>query len=290
MRAYLPIVNAIYVLLASSLCALEGCLPLALVWFLVPSFDYYPLFCVAAALSTPGLAALFAVFRDHPALRPEHSIIRHWLPDTRSNRADDPLAEAQFTPVPDWIASPYVSDDATVAIFRPFACAWRRLALRALSLGAPAAAAIFILLYDIQLLLQVPWGAYLIPLCAVLALLVALSLLVSLMLAVEFPKARWRSLVRNGVLLCVKRLPLALVNLAVCASYVWALSVSPVLVAVLATGLVCYLIYAGARWQMLPMGVALARESHDPTAIALYDPDRTAADPAGRGGLSDFQQ
>lgn len=319
MRAYLPLVNAIYVLLASSVCALVGCLPLTLAWFSGLSFDYYPLFCAAAALSAPGLAALFAIFRDHPALRPESFAFRQretadgavdggdvessssasrgqetFVPQSESFGSRQREMAAQRSEGgssrPTWIAAPYVEDDVMVAVFRPYLRAWRRVALRALSLSIPSAVLGFVFLYDIRLLVQVPWGAYAIPVCVVLSLLVVAALLVSLMLAVEFPKARWWSLIRNGVLLCVKRLPLAVVNLAVIAAYLFGLSRSPLLVGCLATGLACYLIYAGARWQMMPMAVAMARESHEPAAIALYDPDHTAADPAGRGGLTDFQQ
>ena len=72
-KAFFPIVDAVYVMLALSVCVLAGCVPLLVACFLpLPVAETYPWTCVALALSAPGIAAAFAIYRDHPVLRPSH--------------------------------------------------------------------------------------------------------------------------------------------------------------------------------------------------------------------------
>ncbi|MBM6700024.1 hypothetical protein H7U32_06850 [Bifidobacterium pullorum subsp. saeculare] len=258
MQVYRCAVNAIYVLLASSVCAVAGCLPLLAAWALVPGFDWYLPFCLAGALSAPGVAALFAVFRDHPALRPEAwPILAGRGSGRRPERPDDERR-------PDWIAAPYVPADVDVAVFRPYWRAYVRLFARSLRLGVPAFALVAVLCYDMQLLLQVAWGALLIPVALVLAVMAVATLVVALCLTVAYPKATWVALVRNGVVLAVRRLPMTAVGMLALLAYGYGLAHSPFLVLTLATGPVAYLVWAGARWQAQPLAAALAPRPRGP--------------------------
>ena len=66
-KAFFPIVDAVYVMLALSVCVLMGCASLLVVCFLpFPVAETCPWLCVALALSAPGIAAAFAIYRDHP--------------------------------------------------------------------------------------------------------------------------------------------------------------------------------------------------------------------------------
>lgn len=295
MQTYRSIVNALYVLLASSACAVIGCLPLMAAWVLVPGIDWYLPFCLAGAASAPGVAALFAIFRDHPALRPEvfaplisrgHGHGRGAAklePSSQSAQGGSSHMTMPDVPDaadsrPDWIAAPYVPDDVDVAMFRPYCRAYRRLFVRSLRLSIPAFALVTVLCYDVQLLLQVSWGALLIPVALVLAVMTVMALLVAVCLTVEYPKATWTALMRNGVLLSVRRLPMTVIDLLALAVYGYGLAHSPFLVLTLATGLTAYLIWAGVRWQIQPLAVALTRQSHNPGGA----PAQAAKHPRGR--------
>ena len=61
------------------------------------------------------------------------------------------------------------------------------------------------------------------------------------------------------------------VNAACLAVYAWGLTASPIMVAILATGVVSFVVWAGVRWQSQPLMAAMARESGDSRLAALYD-------------------
>ncbi|MBW3080276.1 hypothetical protein [Bifidobacterium saguinibicoloris] len=258
-NAFLTVANVVYLLLAMSVLTLIGCLPLVLAFVFAPGLRFYPLVLAAAALSAPGVAASFAMFRDHPVFL------------TASRRdALNALAESGGD-LPDWIAAPYVPSDVSVAVFRPYFAAYRRVGLRALAVGVTFGVAEFLALYDAQLLMQVAWGQLFVPLLFVVAVISVEAALVALGLVVEFPKAKWRSLLRNGYLCGVRRFVMLVINACVLAVYAWGAMRSPILVAVLATGVVAFVLWAGVRWQFRALALAMAREAHDRHLVALYD-------------------
>ncbi|PST46320.1 hypothetical protein CPA40_06245 [Bifidobacterium callitrichos] len=262
-NTFLTVANVVYLLLAMSLLTLLGCLPLVLALVLVPVLApdagaSYPLFLFAGALSAPGVAASFAMFRDHPVF-------------LTSSRRSAMEALAKATGLPDWIAAPYVSPDVSVAVFRPYFAAYRRVAPRALAVGLTFGVIEFLALYDAQLLMQVAWGQLLVPAMVVVAVIGVEAELIALNLVVEFPKAKWRSLLRNGYLLSVRRFVMLVVNVACLGVYAWGLAHSPILVGVFATGVLAFVLWAGVRWQSRPLALAMARESRDRNLIALYD-------------------
>ncbi|MBT1173771.1 hypothetical protein JS528_10565 [Bifidobacterium sp. MA2] len=328
-NAFLAVANVVYLLLAMSLLTLLGCLPLVLAFALAPGLGFYPVYLLAAALCAPGVAASFAMFRDHPVFLTSarrdamESLAVAYEPggdsssvapvsspvsDSTSARHDaiEALASAAGTPaiavpkaiavsaadsavvaasggtradgrnpvcpwLPDWIAAPYVPSDVSVAVFRPWAAAYRRVAPHALAVGLTFSLIEFLALYDAQLLMQVAWGQLLVPALLAFAVISVEAELVALNLVVEFPKAKWRSLLRNGYLCGVRRFVMLVVNAVCLGVYVWGLAHSPILVGVLATGVLAFVLWAGVRWQSQPLALAMARESHNRNLIALYD-------------------
>ena len=150
-KAFFPIVDAVYVMLALSVCVLTGCAPLLVVCFLpFPVAETYPWLCVALALSAPGIAAAFAIYRDHPVLRPSHFAgVESGVGKSSSSSGEG---------VPEWVAAPYVEADAGVAVFCPFFAAYAKLWKRSLALSAASGMLLFVLSYDARLLAQVSWG------------------------------------------------------------------------------------------------------------------------------------
>lgn len=278
-NAFLAVANVVYMLLAMSVLTLAGCFPLLLAFVLVPDFGFYPLLLAAAALCAPGIAASFAIFRDHPVFQTSsRSDALSALADADSDADGDADSDAGNNAdsdvdngLPDWIAPTYVRSDVSVAVFRPYARAYVRLFWRALIVGVTFGMIEFVALYDAQLLMQVSWGQLLVPMLLVVAVISVEAELLALNLVVEFPKARWGALLRNGYLFCVRRMLMLIVNLACLGVYGWGVMRSPILVAVLATGVLAFVVWAGVRWQSQPLALAMARESGDRRLVALYE-------------------
>ena len=282
-NAFLAVANVVYMLLAMLVLTLAGCFPLLLAFVFVPDFGFYPLFLAAAALCAPGIAASFAIFRDHPVFQTSSrsdalSALADAASDVDSKAGGDANSDAGNNAVsaadsglPDWIASAYVRSDVSVAVFRPYVRAYVRLFWRALIVGVTFGVIEFVALYDAQLLMQVGWGQLLVPMLLVVAVVSAEAELLALNLVVEFPKARWGALLRNGYLFSVRRVLMLVVNLACLGVYTWGLTRSPILVATLATGVLIFVVWAGVRWQSQPLALAMARESGDRRLVALYE-------------------
>lgn len=290
-QTMMGLVNSIYVLIMSGWCVLVGALPLTLVLLLIHDLQYWPTFVVAAALSAPGIAALFAVFRDHPALFARNAAVRASIID---DNADDPAFP------PDWIAEAYVPVDTMVMVIRPYFRAYAKVFARSLLMGLTFGAAIFLLLYDVQIMLQLGRvGAALVPVLLVMVVLLVQSLLLSLVLVVEYPKARYLSLIKGSVLLCVRRFWVTILTAVLLFAYWWGVAENPLMVVVLFTGLIVYIVWASVRWQAQVMMKQMAIDSGDRRIMAMYgiDPDN-ASDSAGRAarrgslfsGTTDFQQ
>ena len=176
-KAFFPIVDAVYVMLALSVCVLMGCASLLVVCFLpFPVAETCPWLCVALALSAPGIAAAFAIYRDHPVLRPSHFAGM----ESGAEKASSSSGEI----VPEWAAAPYVEADSGVAVFRPFFAAYVKLWKRSLALGAVSGTLLFVLSYDARLLAQVSWGIYVMVLACAIGVIALMALMTSLELAV----------------------------------------------------------------------------------------------------------
>lgn len=164
-RTYSTIVNTLIVIIEASLCLIVGALPLVVVAFAVNNFDYWALYIVAAALSMPGMAALFAIFRDQPTLLSMNASMRTqvWL----DNESDPDFP-------PEWIAAPYVYPDASVLFIKSYFKAYARLFKRSLGIGVFYWFLVFCFGYDILIVLQLSGGGFVVPML-VICILMALQ-------------------------------------------------------------------------------------------------------------------
>ncbi|MCH9276670.1 hypothetical protein JS533_010375 [Bifidobacterium amazonense] len=295
--AFMRIVNSVTVILLSGICCLIASLPLVIVALVVNDLNYWPLYLAAAAVSSPAVAALYAMFRDHPALSSHSSRVRIKLmtesgdggassaasvaaagsmqrdgrsSSGRSSSASRDHRDNVATFPPDWIAMPYVRQDVAVAFFKPYFAAYAALCRRAWAQGCTFAIVAFALGYDILLLAQMPWCVYVVPALAVVLLFVFAAFSISMVLVVEYPKAKYLSVLKNSALLSVRRLYILLIAAVALVAYGYALFRWFVPVAVLGTGVLWYLVWGASRWQAQLMFSALAAESGDDRIIAMY--------------------
>lgn len=267
-RTYSTIVNTLIVIIEASLCLIVGALPLAVVAFAVNNFDYWALYIVAAALSMPGMAALFAIFRDQPTLLSMNASMRTqvWL----DNESDPDFP-------PEWIAAPYVYPDASVLFIKSYFKAYARLFKRSLGIGVFYWFLVFCFGYDILIVLQLSGGGFVVPMLVICILMALQSMMVSLVLAVEYPKAKYVQLLKNGFLLSVRRIPVLLLTLVALVGYAWALFTWTIPVLVFASGIAAYVVWACANWQASVLFSSMAMESGDKRIIDMYHATRNSA-------------
>ncbi|AHJ22591.1 hypothetical protein B689b_0528 [Bifidobacterium breve 689b] len=267
-RTYSTIANTLMVIIEASLCLIVGTLPLVVVAFAVNDFDYWALYIVAAALSMPGIAALFAIFRDQPTLLSMNASVRTqvWL----DNESDPDFP-------PEWIAAPYVYPDASVMFIKSYFKAYARLFKRSLGIGVFYWFLVFCFGYDILIVLQLSWGGFIVPMLVICILMALQSMMVSLVLAVEYPKAKYVQLLKNGFLLSVRRLPVLLLTLVALGGYAWALFTWTIPVLVFASGIAAYVVWACANWQASVLFSSMAMESGDKRIIDMYHATHNSA-------------
>lgn len=267
-RTYSTIANTLMVIIEASLCLIVGALPLVVVAFAVNDFDYWALYIVAAALSMPGIAALFAIFRDQPTLLSMNASVRTqvWL----DNESDPDFP-------PEWIAAPYVYPDASVMFIKSYFKAYARLFKRSLGIGVFYWFLVFCFGYDILIVLQLSWGGFIVPMLVICILVALQSMMVSLVLAVEYPKAKYVQLLKNGFLLSVRRLPVLLLTLVALGGYAWALFTWTIPVLVFASGIAAYVVWACANWQASVLFSSMAMESGDKRIIDMYHATHNSA-------------
>ena len=265
-RTYSTIVNTLIVIIEASLCLIVGALPLVVVAFAVNNFDYWALYIVAAALSMPGMAALFAIFRDQPTLLSMNASMRTqvWL----DNESDPDFP-------PEWIAAPYVYPDASVLFIKSYFKAYARLFKRSLGIGVFYWFLVFCFGYDILIVLQL--SGFVVPMLVICILMALQSMMVSLVLAVEYPKAKYVQLLKNGFLLSVRRIPVLLLTLVALGGYAWALFTWTIPVLVFASGIAAYVVWACANWQASVLFSSMAMESGDKRIIDMYHATRNSA-------------
>ncbi|BDR52390.1 hypothetical protein KIM372_02970 [Bombiscardovia nodaiensis] len=260
MFALMGLVGSIYVLLIAGWCAIVGTLPMGLVLFFVHDPSYYPLYLLAAWLSAPGLAALFAIFRDQPSLASWNAALRQQLA----------VEKTQGWQLPEWIAPPYVNPDDTNALIRPYFRAWWHLAWRSWLLALPFGLVAFACIYNAQIAGVLGWGSLAMPIALVLLALLLQASLIALILLVEYPKAHWWPTLKNALILSVRRIYMLPISLLALAGYGWGMTQSPILVSLLATGISWYVIWASARWQANKLFVQMAQESGDKRIVDMY--------------------
>lgn len=267
-RTYSTIANTLMVIIEASLCLIVGALPLVVVAFAVNDFDYWALYIVAAALSMPGMAALFAIFRDQPTLLSMNASMRTqvWL----DNESDPDFP-------PEWIAAPYVYPDASVLFIKSYFKAYARLFKRSLGIGVFYWFLVFCFGYDILIVLQLSGGGFVVPMLVICILMALQSMMVSLVLAVEYPKAKYVQLLKNGFLLSVRRIPVLLLTLVALGGYAWALFTWTIPVLVFASGIAAYVVWACANWQASVLFSSMAMESGDKRIIDMYHATRNSA-------------
>lgn len=226
---------------------------------------------IAIALSGPGIAAAFAAFRDAPGFA---------FGEAKRER----LAGGGERDRPAYLAAPYWRPAEGGRLLRPYARAYAVLLRRSLGYSLGFGAAVAIGLVDLQLLRAFSWGAMAaIPVAVALALAVIVYL-ASLVLVVEYPKAKVRTTLWNAAFLGMKRWfasALVLVAVAVGASGV---AMQPVLVLMLAISLVAYLVWGTTRWIVMPLIDAL-----DPDADTDADAPRRAHAPLTMKALTEFR-
>ncbi|NMM93686.1 hypothetical protein [Bifidobacterium oedipodis] len=278
---YNKVVNTILVLLESSLCLFIGMLPLLLVVFAVRDLTYWPTYLLAAWLSMPGLTALFAMFRDQPMLFSINAETRARVWREQSGAKDFP---------PDWIAEPYVPFDRTVAFIGPYFKAYAKLFVRSITISFVFLLLVFCFIYDVFIMMQTSWGAFVVPILIVCCALFVQAMLVALVLTVEYPKAKFFSRIRNGFMLAVRRIPAIIISMVALVGYGWGMTTKyGLLVLVLTTGIVAYLVWSSANWQANLMFVAMAKESGDKRIIDMYSVVNKTSGGSFFSGTRDYQ-
>ncbi|MBT1166041.1 hypothetical protein JS539_04485 [Bifidobacterium simiarum] len=266
---FLTVANSIFVLLAVGWCSLIGMLPLVAVIGFVHDLTAYPLLLAAFALSAPGIAAMFAVFRDQPTLFSRNAAIR-------AKVYQDHAADPDFPP--DWIAAPYVNPNHDASVIRPYFRAYAKVFVRSLAMGVTFGVLAFCALYNMQIFSRLSFGLYVTPTLAVCVVLLAEAFLISLLLVVEYPKAKYMATLRNALMLSVKRFYMIVISGIVLVAFGYAIVTwGPILFLLLGTGVVGYMLWSSVRWQADVLFTMMANESKDKRIIDMYDAE-------GRGG------
>ena len=217
-----------------------SCLPLV-VALVAPAdpLSSFPVVLFGAFLSSPGIAATFAAFRDMPAFEIGPEALR------------DGFSTSSVSAPAHW-------EEGDTAVFRPFLRAWRSLAVRSLAVAA--------LPLGLALVLGVDgvWAANRVDdlgtmgggVAAMLAVLVVFCLsvwLIALVFVTELRGGTWHVVVRAAAACAARKWYLSLFSVVVLSVLVGGLMLQPILVLVLAASLAFYLMWANARWSALPV-------------------------------------
>ncbi|SHE26725.1 hypothetical protein [Actinomyces glycerinitolerans] len=219
--------NVVLVVLMAPLIAL--CLGVVAPW------RSFPTLIAVLWLTSPGLAVAFAAFRDSPAFG--RSLLRRQAP---AGSAMDSAADS------------YWRLDEDYAMVRPCVRALRGLWWRALLAAAPFAGAALVLCVDIVWLAGTGAGAYVAPALATTVLLVLLAWPVAIVVVTERPGVRTAAVLRLALTLVVRRWYFSLLNLLVMLGIFFGLVAQPFLMAAVGNGFLLHLLWANARWMVLP--------------------------------------
>lgn len=217
----------VFAALRLNVVLLMGALPLFLL--LVSASDPFsapPALFGALYLAMPVITVAFCAFRDAPAFR---------------------VGTGDVSGRDSWWNS-----YSEHAVLRPALHVLRVTGLRVLGVtGLPMGLAI-ILVVDAQWALAQPWGVVLAPAFLLGAALALVTAFTAAALVSERADAPWHVLVRIAAFGALRSWPLSLVNLLVLGIAVLGVIWQPILCWGLASSLVLYVIWAGARWAILP--------------------------------------
>ncbi|OXM99861.1 hypothetical protein [Bifidobacterium vansinderenii] len=185
---------------------------------------------VAYTISTPALAAAFAAYRDAPTMRyGEDENVRF-----RRNRTIESI---------DAVASPYWNAEDENRMARPYLRAYVGLFKRSLVTSLMFGAILAVLAEAACLAVSTTGGtvatAVLLALCAftIVAHMTALNLVV------EFPRAHYPAVLRNGFTLSAAKWPFTLLAIAVLGVYIGVMLTWPWFMLLFGTGLVFFFLY-----------------------------------------------
>lgn len=250
----LSIGNTIYVIICVGISTLIGCSPLVAALFFAHNWASWPLWVIAFWLSTPGLAAAFAVFRDAPVLQPHGDMNRY----------------ANYEKLPIWVAQPYVPLTKSAAVWRPYFSAYGHLFKRAIIASSIFIAVMALFTEDIQIMKNIPHGFIAVPFLIVSLVLLLQMTFNALMLIVEYPCSHYTSIWRNCLMLSVRKLWIPISSVIVLIGYGYGLAGKALIVLPLATGFVLYIVFALTRWQSRILMDRLAKESNDHNVRRFY--------------------
>ncbi len=221
-----------------------SCLPLVVMLVApVDPLGAVPAVLIGAFLSSPGLAATFAAFRDMPGFEIGSGSIRDELSGSPA------------------IARRYWGEEDT-AVFRPFFRVWRRLAVRSLQVSALPLGLALVLVVDAVWAAQRSLGAVLTPMLVVLCTFCLPVWILALVLVTELTAGSWWSVVRAACACAARSWYLSLFSVGVLCVYGAGVILQPILVLLLASALALYLVWANSRWAALPVLRASAAGGH----------------------------
>lgn len=219
-----------------NLVLLIGALPLFLLCVLAADpLAAPPALLAAVYLALPIIAVAFCAFRDCPAF---HMGRR----DGRSTQGTGP---GQGTD--SWWAG-----FGEQSILRPTLAILRETAPRVLRLTAVPTGLALVLVVDAQWAAGQPFGAFLVPALLLGALVCVLSAFTLVALITERADAPWHVLVRVAAHAVIRSWPLSILNVVVLAIALAGLIWQPILSWILASSLALYVVWADARWAVLP--------------------------------------
>lgn len=217
----------VFAALRLNVVLLLGALPLFLL--LVAASDPFsapPALFGALYLAMPVITIAFCAFRDSPAFR---------------------IGTGDVSSRGSWWSS-----HSEHAILRPALHVLRVTGLRVLRVTGLPMGLTIILVIDAQWALAQPWGVVLAPAFLLGAALALVTAFTAAALVSERANAPWHVLVRIAAFGALRTWPLSLVNLLVLGVAVLGVIWQPILCWGLASSLVLYVIWAGARWAILP--------------------------------------
>ena len=228
-HTFSALASYVFAALRLNIVLVVGALPLVLLLLLAADpFSAPPALLASVYLAMPVVTVAFCAFRDSPAFRIGLS--------AREGAGEDSW----------WRSWPEQS------LLRPALHVLRRTGLRTLGGTALPMGLALVLVIDAQWALGHALGSVLVPaflLGAALALVTAFN---TTALISERAAAPWHVLLRIAAFSVLRSWPLSLLNLAVMMIAVMGLTWQPLLCWVLASSLVLYVIWAGARWSILP--------------------------------------
>lgn len=192
-------------------------------------------------LSTPGLVAAYVIFRDHPAL----TDLGRRTAGRQLDHSGGKVHENQKIAI-EW------GSDGT-AVVGPYFRAYRTLVGRTLVIGVGFAAVFVIIEINALAFWDKPVGLYLLPGMSLVALILAGAWLIALVLTVEGYGHRWGQLIFEAVLLCIRRLPFAVMGVVGVVIFLAGIRREPILVSILGTSILLYFTWANSRWAAYPL-------------------------------------